>query len=409
MAEEDSQRPHYRPLLKTRSRIEFRGISLVERGTAREVPPPQTPKISGALDRGMFPTRRRRIPEEERAAEELKKAAASKGTSTPLRRSGRRSQAAPTVADLTADPGAGPSVVLTTGGVEAEMVIDLEEARRGDIADEDMAEDAPEDTADSSPGKKRSPSKGKSASKAMPKPKPKPSPKAKPKTKGKGKEKATDDVEMAEESETPAPAPVEEVEEDLEAQTSEIDVTPTVVRRRGGPGRPRGRRQDPSTPRMVRAAVAVSSLADLADIAYAGGLGPSNIRLDVAPNADAELLAAVAAVRKGQPWTPGSKLTPSQEERLLRNLPASGPGSRGGRRGSGVGRGRGRGRGRPATRRRPLHSSGMGLGDDFFGVGSSKDGAENAENDEGEEDDGDHFEDDDGEEGEHEEMEVDES
>ncbi|BEJ16943.1 hypothetical protein CspHIS471_0603440 [Cutaneotrichosporon sp. HIS471] len=328
--QEESQRPHYRPLLKTRQRVEFRGISLVERGAEREVPQPKSPKIAGTLDRGMFPTRRRRIPEEDRVKEvdEFKSKAKPKDT-TPLRRSGRsRGAVAPTVADLTADPGrgaSGPSVVLTTGGPQQ------------DENDEEMAE--------VEEGQKE----GEKANKGR----------------GKGKEKATDaeDVEMAEDAE-------QGPEEEAEVEADELDATPTrVVRRRAGPGRPRGRRADPATPRMVRAAVAVSSLADLADIAYAGGLGPANIRLDVAPNADAELLAAVAAVRRGQAWTPGTKLTPAQEERLLRNLPASGPGSRGGRRGRGYGRGRGRGR--PATRRRPLHSSGMGLGDDFFGVGSS--------------------------------------
>ncbi|GMK54137.1 hypothetical protein CspeluHIS016_0107230 [Cutaneotrichosporon spelunceum] len=336
--QEDSQRPHYRPLLKTRQRIEFRGISLVERGTEREVPQPKSPKIAGALDRGMFPTRRRRIAEEDRVKEEDElKSKAKPNDAAPPRRSGRaRGQIAPTVADLTADPGkgsSGPSIILTTSGPQQDES-DNEEM----VGDEEGEEGV-----------------------------------VKSQRKGKGKEKAleTEDVEMADDA---APVP----EEAAEGEAGEIDATPTpVVRRRAGPGRPRGRRADPATPRMVRAAVAVSSLADLADIAYAGGLGPANIRLDVAPNADAELLAAVAAVRRGQPWTPGTKLTPAQEERLLRNLPASGPGSRGGRRGRGYGRGRGRGR--PATRRRPLHSSGMGLGDDFFGVGSSNSASMDAE------------------------------
>lgn len=91
--------------------------------------------------------------------------------------------------------------------------------------------------------------------------------------------------------------------------------------------------------------------------------------MDVAPNADDELLAAVSAVRRGAPWTPGSRLTPAQEVRLLRNLPASGPGSRGGRRPRGKGRG-----GRVAGRRRTVDASGEGLGDEFFGIGAEEKG-----------------------------------
>lgn len=102
--------------------------------------------------------------------------------------------------------------------------------------------------------------------------------------------------------------------------------------------------------------------------------------MDVAPNADDELLAAVAAVRRGNPWTPGTRLTRAQEERLLRNLPASGPGSRGGR--------KGRGRSAGPGRRRAVDASGEGLGDDFFGIGAEEAG-EGAEEqaEEGEKDD----------------------
>lgn len=113
--------------------------------------------------------------------------------------------------------------------------------------------------------------------------------------------------------------------------------------------------------------------------------------MDVAPNADAELLAAVAEVRRGKPWVPGTRLTPAQEERLLRNLPATGPGSRGGR-------GRGRGRSTRGSRRGHVDVSGEGLGDAFFGIGEEagaddaglqgmdEDGDDNKEDDEAKED-----------------------
>lgn len=87
--------------------------------------------------------------------------------------------------------------------------------------------------------------------------------------------------------------------------------------------------------------------------------------MDVAPNADAELLAAVADVRRGKPWVPGTRLTPAQEQRLLRNLPATGPGSRGGR-------GRGRGGRTRGGRRGHVDASGEGMGAAFFGIGAEE-------------------------------------
>lgn len=96
------------------------------------------------------------------------------------------------------------------------------------------------------------------------------------------------------------------------------------------------------------------------------------VPVEIAEDATPELLAAVSAVR-GKPSGPGAKLSRAQEERLVRGLPAAGPGSRGGR-GSRIGtRGRGsRGgttkRGRPRGRGGIVPPSGEGLADGFLGV-----------------------------------------
>lgn len=92
--------------------------------------------------------------------------------------------------------------------------------------------------------------------------------------------------------------------------------------------------------------------------------------MDIAADAHPDLLDAVTDIRGGKPWEPGSLLSKAQEERLLLNLPASGPGSRGGK-GSRTGRrgGSRRGRGGRPKGRTAVHESGEGLGDGFLGVG----------------------------------------
>lgn len=90
--------------------------------------------------------------------------------------------------------------------------------------------------------------------------------------------------------------------------------------------------------------------------------------MEIADDATPELLAAVSAIR-GKPSGPGTKLSRPQEERLVRGLPASGPGSRGGR--GGRGRGgtpSGRARGRPRGRGGIVNPAGTGLADGFLGI-----------------------------------------
>lgn len=213
-------------MLKTNQRVEFRGISLIPRGTGEREKKTLTPKIAGALDRGMFPSRPRRLPKpaetegdiakgEEKARAKSTSPVKNKGNgkqvdpaapmSTPIRRSGRtRGPIAPTVADLTADAAPGHTITLTTGGYVDET----------------------------------------------------------PQAKTEHEEATPADVMAVDDPGTPG-----------------MMATPTLAStaRRGGPGRPRGR-QSTGTPRMVRAAVAVATLSDLADIAYAGGLGDGHVR-----------------------------------------------------------------------------------------------------------------------------------
>ncbi|EKC98137.1 hypothetical protein A1Q2_07548 [Trichosporon asahii var. asahii CBS 8904] len=85
-------------------------------------------------------------------------------------------------------------------------------------------------------------------------------------------------------------------------------------------GRPRGR--------YTRVSLPISTMEDLMNIQLAGGLG--DVRLEIAPDATPELLAQISAIR-AKPTRPGDKLTKPQEDRLIRGLPATGPGSRGGR------------------------------------------------------------------------------
>lgn len=87
---------------------------------------------------------------------------------------------------------------------------------------------------------------------------------------------APEEATPAGEAETPAAADATPAESPAPSGVG----TPTPARggRRGGPGRPKGGTNSTSTPRMVRTAVAVASLSDLADIAFAGGLGDGHVR-----------------------------------------------------------------------------------------------------------------------------------
>lgn len=86
--------------------------------------------------------------------------------------------------------------------------------------------------------------------------------------------------------------------------------------------------------------------------------------VEIAQDATPDLLAAVSSVRGGKEWVHGTVLSRAQEERLVLNLPASGPGSRGGKSGRKSGGGRGRPRGRPS-----VPAGGEGLADGFLGLG----------------------------------------
>ncbi|KAL1413148.1 hypothetical protein Q8F55_000897 [Vanrija albida] len=185
--------------------------------------------------------------------------------------------------------------------------------------------------------------------------------------------------EPAEPVPTPAPEPEPmDVDDDepLASVKPEEVAQPSPSRR--GRGKPRrGRPMNVA----ARAAIEVRTLADIADIHFAGGLGET--RLTIARDATKELIDAVSEARGNKPYAHGMRLSRAQEERLIARRPGVGAGSRGGR-GAAVGR-----VGAPLGRRRVkgagVDSSGAGMGDDFIGgAGEGEDGGFYDDDDEGE-------------------------
>lgn len=191
--------------------------------------------------------------------------------------------------------------------------------------------------------------------------------------------------------EEPLPMDVDEAEAPLEAvkpETSPEVATAALVpasQPEAGPsrrGKGKGRRGRPIGV-AARAAIEVRTLADIADIHFAGGLGELRCELGhegrnsfllmnpvtIAKDATKELIDAVSEARGNKPYTPGQRLSRAQEERLIRRRPGTGAGSRGGRGGRGGAR---LGQPVPGRKRGPkggpgVDSSGVGMADDFIG------------------------------------------